>query len=124
MFPEKTLIWNEIKKAAPDITKDGGNPIEILLWSQGKTLDEVKRKLKGEDIGNTRKNKKEIVQNRVKANAIINVFKGYNEDDSKENVDDVIEIKAGSKIRELVETEEKNFISDEKDFMLGLVSDD
>ena len=38
---EKLLIWNEIKKAAPAIMKAGGNAVEILIWSQGKTLDEV-----------------------------------------------------------------------------------
>ena len=35
---EKLRIWAEIKKQAPAILKAGGNPIDLLLWSQGKTL--------------------------------------------------------------------------------------
>ena len=42
MLTEKLMIWLEIKKAAPAIMKAGGNTVEILLWSQGKTLEEVR----------------------------------------------------------------------------------
>ena len=35
---EKLKIWAEIKKQAPVIIKAGGNPVDLLLWSQGKTL--------------------------------------------------------------------------------------
>ena len=35
---DKLKVWAEIKKRAPDIIKEGGNPIDLLLWSQGKTL--------------------------------------------------------------------------------------
>lgn len=35
---EKLKIWAEIKKQAPIIIKAGGNPVDLLLWSQGKTL--------------------------------------------------------------------------------------
>ena len=35
---EKLQIWAEIKKQAPSIIKAGGNPVDLLLWSQGKTL--------------------------------------------------------------------------------------
>ena len=41
MVPEKMVIWLEIKRAAPAIMKAGGNTVEILLWSQGKSLEEV-----------------------------------------------------------------------------------
>ena len=42
MSKEKILIWKEIKNAAPSILKANGNPVEILLWSQGRTLEEVR----------------------------------------------------------------------------------
>ena len=35
---DKLQIWAEIKKQAPSIIKAGGNPVDLLLWSQGKTL--------------------------------------------------------------------------------------
>ena len=38
---EKLRIWAEIKKQAPAILKAGGNPIDLLLWSQGKTLGNI-----------------------------------------------------------------------------------
>ena len=47
MASEKSLIWLEIKKAAPEINKVGGNAIELLIWSQGKGLAEVQRKIQG-----------------------------------------------------------------------------
>ena len=35
---DKLKIWAEIKKQAPVIIKAGGNPVDLLLWSQGKTF--------------------------------------------------------------------------------------
>ena len=58
MVPEKLLIWNEIKRAAPEIMKAGGNAIEILIWSQSKSLAEVRKLLRGEDVVETFQNVK------------------------------------------------------------------
>ena len=49
MLPEKLLIWTEIKNATPAIMKAGGNAVEILIWSQDKTLKEVREVLRGPD---------------------------------------------------------------------------
>ena len=57
MLSEKLLIWNEIKKAAPAIMKAGGNAVDILIWSQGKTLDEVNVLLSGDESFETFKNR-------------------------------------------------------------------
>ena len=35
---DKLKIWAEIKKRAPVIIKEGGNPVALLLWSYGKTF--------------------------------------------------------------------------------------
>ena len=43
---DKSLIWLEIRKAAPAINKAGGNAIELLIWSQGRHLREVQRRIK------------------------------------------------------------------------------
>ena len=45
MASEKSEIWLEIKKAASEINKAGGNAIELLIWSQGKHLWEVQRRI-------------------------------------------------------------------------------
>ena len=45
MASEKSEIWLEIKKAAPEINKAGGNAIELLIWSHGKHLWEVQRRI-------------------------------------------------------------------------------
>ena len=45
-FPEKTIIWGEIKAAVSDINKSGSNGIEVLLWSQDKNLKEVRERIK------------------------------------------------------------------------------
>ena len=49
MLPEKLLIWTEIKNATPAIMRAGGNAVEILIWSQDKTLKEVREILRGYD---------------------------------------------------------------------------
>ena len=41
MVSDKSQIWLEIRKAAPEINKAGGNVIELLIWSQGRELWEV-----------------------------------------------------------------------------------
>ena len=62
MIEENILVWLEVKYAAPLIIKAGGNPIEVLLWSRGKSLYEVRRFLgrscpgKFEEIQEERKN--------------------------------------------------------------------
>ena len=58
MLSEKLLNCNEIKKAAPAIMRAGGNAVEILIWSQGKTLDEVQMLLTGDESMATFKNRK------------------------------------------------------------------
>ena len=40
-LPERTLIWCEIKAAVPDMLRCGISSIEVLVWSQGRTLKEV-----------------------------------------------------------------------------------
>ena len=42
---EKRIIWAEIKQAAPGIFKSGGNAVDVLLWSQGRRLSEVRGRL-------------------------------------------------------------------------------
>ena len=46
MASNKSQIWLEIRAASSEINKAGGNAIELLLWSQGKHLWEVQRKIK------------------------------------------------------------------------------
>ena len=126
MFPEHVIIWNEIKKAAPDITKSGGNPVEILLWSRGKTLEEVKRKLKGDDIELKGENEVEIKKNPTgpdqerkerKRKIISNVYTSKS-DEENADVDEIdIEIGEGSKLSEMVEMEEKS-LAKENQIML------
>ena len=45
MESEESLIWEEIKKSASSITRAGGNTITLLLWSKGRTLMEVQRRI-------------------------------------------------------------------------------
>ena len=35
-LPEKTQIWLEIRDTARIITRAGGDPIEVFIWSQGR----------------------------------------------------------------------------------------
>ena len=44
--PEKTRIWSEIKATLPYINKSGLNSFEILLWSQDKGLEEVRKRMR------------------------------------------------------------------------------
>ena len=46
VLPEKTKIWSEIKASLPYINKCGLNSVEILLWSQDKGLEEVRKRLR------------------------------------------------------------------------------
>ena len=61
---EKTLVWKEIKKAAPAILKAAGNPVEILIKSQGKTVEEVKTLI--EDYEEFNKKNNEILMAKMK----------------------------------------------------------
>ena len=71
MLSEKLLNCNEIKKAAPAIMRAGGNAVEILIWSQGKTLDEVKMFLSRNGTLETFKNRKnESICNKDEENRI------------------------------------------------------
>jgi hypothetical protein len=118
MFPEHVLIWNEIKKAAPDINKSGGNPVEILLWSRGKTLVEVKRKLKGDDV-EVKENPTGPDQERKerKRKIISNVYTSKSDEENTDADELDIEIGEGSKLSEMVEMEEKS-LSNENQIML------
>ena len=40
-LPERTLIWCEIKAAVPVMLKNGVSSVGVLVWSQGKSLEEV-----------------------------------------------------------------------------------
>ena len=44
--PEKTRIWSEIKASLPYINKSGLNSVAILLWSQDKGLEEVRKRMR------------------------------------------------------------------------------
>ena len=71
MLPEKLLIWTEIKNATPAIMRAGGNAVEILIWSQDKTLKEVREILRGDDpIELFEKRKAEETNNEEKKNDI------------------------------------------------------
>ena len=60
-LPEKTKIWSLIKASLPAINKSGSNGVEMLVWAQDKSLEEVKKRLKeitrlveeGEEIKST-----------------------------------------------------------------------
>ena len=43
---ETTLVWTEIREAAGLVSRAGGNPVEILLWSRGKTLSAVREEIR------------------------------------------------------------------------------
>ena len=45
MESEDSLIWKEIKKSSSLINRAGGNTISLLLWSKGKTLTKVQRRI-------------------------------------------------------------------------------
>ena len=60
-LPEKTKIWSLIKASLPAINESGSNGVEVLVWAQDKSLEEVKKRLKeitrlveeGEEIKST-----------------------------------------------------------------------
>ena len=43
---EVTQVWTEIREAAGLVSRAGGNPVEILLWSRGKTLSAVREEIR------------------------------------------------------------------------------
>ena len=43
---EATQVWTEIREAAGLVRRAGGNPVEILLWSRGKTLSAVREEIR------------------------------------------------------------------------------
>ena len=45
MESEKSKIWKEIKSFASAINKAGGNTVGLLLWSRGKSLEEVQKEI-------------------------------------------------------------------------------
>ena len=132
MLSEKLLIWNEIKKAAPAIMRAGGNAVEILIWSQRKTLEEVRVVL---GCGGTIKTLEPKENYEVSVNDI-KESKEAKSKRSKSTVCDEIEenqkpyemieienTETTKKIRELVEFEENNLTENEK-AVLGLVEDE
>ena len=138
MLSEKLLIWNEIKKAAPAIMKAGGNAVEILIWSQGKTLEEVKMFLSGNESLETFKNRKHNYICDTNKENHKETYKPNNKvdfDDQGENQDpfETPERRLSNifdkehtnemKIRELVEFEENSLTKNEK-LVLGLVEDE
>ena len=42
---EKTRIWLLIKKSLPQLNKAEINPIEFLIWTQGKNIREVRNRI-------------------------------------------------------------------------------
>ena len=92
MEDEKSLIWKEIKKSASAINKAGGNTIWLLLWSRGKSLMEVQRRI---DIIILRESMDE------------EEFKRIEEEDRKIKLDSDIGKKSKMKEAEAEEEEEK-----------------
>ena len=43
---QANLVWAEIREAAGLINRAGGNPVEILLWSRGKSLSAVREEIR------------------------------------------------------------------------------
>ena len=139
MLSEKLLIWNEIKKAAPAIMKAGGNAVELLLWSQGKTQADIRKLLglaKIEGFENIKQNmdnwnelvkseEKEALRQKVKSSKkgrrAVKLDLSF-EDIDIEDIEDIDIEDTNERIRELVEYEENN-MSKNEGVMLGLVSD-
>ena len=42
---EKTKIWLLLKKSLPHLQAAGLNPIEFLIWTQGRSLEEVNKRI-------------------------------------------------------------------------------
>ena len=132
MLTEKLMIWLEIKKAAPAIMKAGGNAVEILIWSQGKTLEEVRLVLWGEETIETFEQKKHYnasVREKESRKAKSKHRNSYDAVDAVEgkqkNFDllDLENMETAKKIRELVEYDEQCMTLHER-AVLGLVEDD
>ena len=45
VYSEKTRIWLLIKKSLPQLNKANINPIEFLIWTQGKNIREVRNRI-------------------------------------------------------------------------------
>ena len=45
VYSEKTRIWLLIKNSLPQLNKAGINPIEFLIWTQGKNIREVRNRI-------------------------------------------------------------------------------
>ena len=45
VYSEKTRIWLIIKNSLPQLNKAGINPIEFLIWTQGKSIREVRNRI-------------------------------------------------------------------------------
>ena len=43
---QANLVWAEIREAAGLINRAGGNPVELLLWSRGKSLSAVREEIR------------------------------------------------------------------------------
>ena len=136
MVSEKMLIWHEIKRAAPAIMKAGGNAVEILIWSQGRSLEEVRDLLRRDTSGqlviirkdsNRRKDVGYNVDKIEKKNSQVNFTKPDKKEEHKTSIDEKMKeipnYEQTRKIRELVEYEESNLSENEKR-VLGLVTDD
>ena len=44
-YSEKTRIWLLVKKSLPQLNRAGVNPIEFLIWTQGRNIREVRNKI-------------------------------------------------------------------------------
>ena len=126
------MIWLEIKKAAPAIMKAGGNAVEILIWSQGKTLEEVRLVLWGEETIETFEQKKHYnasVREKESRKAKSKQRNSYDVVDAVEgkqkNFDflDLENMDTTKRIRELVEYDEQSLTLHER-AVLGLVDDE
>ena len=42
---ERVKVWVEIRKASCLINRVGGNTVELLLWSRGRSVSEVRRRI-------------------------------------------------------------------------------
>ena len=132
MLTEKLMIWLEIKKAAPSIMKAGGNAVEILIWSQGKTLEEVRLVLWGEETIETFEQKKHYnasvreKENRKAKSKHRNSYDVVDAVEGKQKNFDFLDLEnmdTTKRIRELVEYDEKSLTLHER-AVLGLVEDD
>ena len=42
---ERVQVWGEIRKASRLINRAGGNTVELLLWSRGRSVRAVRRRI-------------------------------------------------------------------------------